>query len=110
MGERRPKSGTGGTNEGPHTGPNDPTGRGEYDPATGLWDYYETAEGAGLTWEAILDHWGLIVADFADYYTIRLHRDPVTWAEFKAYVAGLLAVESRLWRATRPETDQPPEG
>jgi hypothetical protein len=38
----------------------------------------------------------------------------MTWAEFRALVTGLLAVESRLWRATRPpdksESDELPEG
>lgn len=80
-------------------------GRGGFDPVTGLWDYYEQPEdtGSSVTWEEILAHWGLLVADFAEHYGIRLHTRPaMTWAEFQVLVEGLLAMQSRLWRATRP--------
>jgi hypothetical protein len=44
-----------------------------------------------------------LVADFADTYGIRLYTRPVmTWHEFRALTHGVLAVESRLWRATKP--------
>ncbi|MCB8775817.1 hypothetical protein LJD49_29295, partial [Escherichia coli] len=67
----------------------DPTGRGAYDPATGLYEWYEREE-QGRTWEEILEHWSLIVADFAEHYTIRLRAAPVmSWAEFADLVAGL---------------------
>lgn len=52
----------------------------------------------------------MIVADFASEYSIRLYTVRLSWAEFRRYVHGLLQTETRLWRATRPEQDQPPEG
>lgn len=109
MGERRPKSRVGGAGQDPPTGADDPTGRGDYDAATGLWEWYERPEdtGAPVTWEEILTHFTLIVADFASEYGIRLHRDPPSWAEFRDLVHGLLQTESRLWRATRPDDDEP---
>jgi hypothetical protein len=88
------------------TGDPDPGAHGIYDHVTGLSDFYEQDDGdqgSAVTWEEILGHWDLLVADFAEHYGIRLHTRPrMTWAEFRSLVAGLLAVESRLWRATRP--------
>jgi hypothetical protein len=42
------------------------------------------------------------VADFADVYGIRLHREQPPWCEFRDLIQGLLAGESRLWRALKP--------
>jgi hypothetical protein len=107
VGARRPKSNAGSGPGG--TGPDDPHGRGDYDAATGLWDWYERPEeGSPVTWEETLTHFPLIVADFGSEYGIRLHRDALTWAEFRDFVGGLLQTESRLWRALRPETDDNP--
>lgn len=106
MGERHPKSGDGGTVRGRQDGPNDPTGRGAYDAGTGLWEWYDRGEdeetGDPVTWEQILDQWPVIVADFADVYGIRLHREQPPWCEFRDLIQGLLAGESRLWRALKP--------
>ena len=46
----------------------DPYGRGEYDPETGLSDYYEypKGHGKGRPWKDILSHWRLIEADLQD--------------------------------------------
>jgi hypothetical protein len=108
VGNRHPKSNTG---SGPgNSGHDDPHGRGDYDAATGLWEWYDRPQEAGdpVTWEQILTHFPLIIADFADLYTIRLHRDAPVWAEFRDLVFGLLQTsESRLWRATRPDEDEP---
>lgn len=107
MGKRRPKSGTGGTDDS-DSGPDDEYGRGEYDPATGLYEYYDRprqAEGSPVTWEEILDQFPLIIADFASEYGIRLHRESLTWAEFRHLVYGLLQTQSRLWHATRPDDE-----
>jgi hypothetical protein len=112
VGKRRPKSGGGGTGPDSPTGPDDPHGRGDYDAATGLWDWYERPEDTGtpVTWEEILTHHTLIVADFASEYGIRLHRDPPSWAEFRDLVHGLLQTESRLWRALRPDDEPTQQG
>lgn len=108
MGVRGPKRDPEGTDDGDSGA--DPTGRGAYDPATGLYEYYEKPrnEGAPVTWEEILTHWGLIVADFASEYGIRLHRESLTWLEFRHLVNGLLQTRSRLWHATRPEDEEKP--
>jgi hypothetical protein len=109
VGERSPKSNAG---SGPgSSGPNDPHGRGDYDASTGLWEWYDrpAEEGDPVTWEQILNHFPLIIADFASEYGIRLHKDPPVWAEFRDLIFGLLQTsESRLWRATRPDEDEPP--
>lgn len=50
----------------------------------------------------------MILADFAHLYGIRLHKEAPSWAEFRDLVHGLLQTsESRLWRATRPDEDEP---
>lgn len=113
----RPKSAAG-ADPGPagrgRGGPDDPLGRGDYDAATGIWEWYEEApeQGHAVTWEAILGHWPLLVADFAEHYGIRLRTRPAMgWAEFRDLTEGLLACDSRLYRATRPpepEAEEPP--
>jgi hypothetical protein len=55
----------------PGTAPNgDPDiyGRGQYNPDTGLSEYYEYPQGNrnGRTWREILTHWNAIEADFQD--------------------------------------------
>ena len=104
MGERPPKS-TPGRGEG---GPEDPTGRGLYDAATGLYEWYDVPEGQGdaVTWEQILNHFPLIIADLASEYGVRVHQETLMWAEFRDLVHGLLQTESRLWHATQPVKEQ----
>jgi hypothetical protein len=116
VGARGPKSGTGNAPATVDGGPDDPTGRGVYDEATGLWEWYDKPEetGAPVTWEQILDEarWPLIVADFASEYGIRLHRERLMWPEFRHLIHGLLQSKSRLWRAVTPTEEEPqaPEG
>lgn len=48
------------------------------------------------------------MADFAEHYSIRLHTRPaLSWAEFRDLTAGLLAADTRLYRATRPPDPEP---
>lgn len=48
------------------------------------------------------------MADFAEHYGIRLRtRPPMAWAEFRDLTEGLLACDSRLYRATRPPEPEP---
>jgi hypothetical protein len=107
----RPKSLSGGDEAGRRTGSGldgiEQYGRGEKDPVTGLYDWYDLPEGheahAGQGKEVrlvdLFEQWPLLVADFADCH-IRLHRerDSLTWAEFKDVLVGLLQSDSRLRR------------
>ncbi len=83
----------------------DEYGRGEYDPVTGLYEWYEIPEGhaaqatgPSVDLEAVIDHdQDLIVADFAAVYGIRLHRTrntDMTWREFLQLLIGLFADDS----------------
>ena len=72
----------------------DPYGRGEYNPETGLSDYYEYPEGTGKgrPWKDILIHWSLIEADLQDAGIdtgsgILRQR---SWAWLAVRIAGLL--------------------
>lgn len=90
-------------------------GRGERDPETGVYDWYELPEdheahggqGAEVRLLDAIAQWPLVVADFADR-NIRLHRerDSLTWAEFRDVLVGLLMdPNSRLWRHFSRDTD-----
>ena len=113
MEQRRPKRTPGPADEdrqGPDGGP---SGCGEYDAATGLYEYYEDTVEAGtpLTWEELLTHFPAIVADFAEHYRIRLHQRPaMSWAEFRDLLFGLLRTESRLRALTAPPPPEPEAG
>lgn len=81
-------------------------GRGQRDPASGLYEWYELpdghsaaqAEGSTLSVLTLCEQWDLVVSDFASEYGIRLHVEDPTWAEFLTLVRGLLSTDSRLWR------------
>jgi len=86
----------------------DPYGRGEFDPETGLSEWYDYPEGhaetGGLTWAKILTHWNLIEADLQDAGIdidsgILKRR---TWRWLAVRISGLLSVESRLQRKLFP--------
>jgi hypothetical protein len=93
----------------------DKYGRGQYDPASKLYEWYEVppdklaeAEGQGspVTWEAILERWALIEADLHSEYGIDLD-DPVTrgrrWRWLRVRIAGLLSADTRIARALAPK-------
>ena len=90
-------------------------GRGKYDEATGLYEFYEdipkevttTFEGGPLTWGRILEKGVAIVADFRSEYGLSLAspkvRRRLTWLEFTALVQGLLMADTRLLRELKPD-------
>lgn len=71
-------------------------GFGEYDPVTGLheWYYDPAAEaGSGVTWPALLERWALVEADLHDRYGVDCDRlDGRTWRWLRARIVGLLTV------------------
>ena len=92
-------------------------GRGERDPETGLFDYYELpddheahgGQGSEVRLLDAIEQWPLLVADFVDR-GIRIHkeRDSLTWAEFRDVLVGLLMdPNSRLWRHFSRDSDAP---
>lgn len=104
-----------GAQPGPAQGKEDPYGRGEFDEATGLWEWYEypseaerqRSQGKGLTWARLLEHWPLIEADMHQTYgvdvgsSILLNR---TWRWLSVRIVQLLTEEStRLHRAIYPQ-------
>lgn len=100
-------------------------GVGRRDPVTGIYEVYDVpewykakrrheaaaSEGGGIPWAEIFAQWGLLVADFASEYRIRLTTDIrcMTWREFKQLTRGLLAAETRLSRyfTLPPDVDDP---
>ena len=92
-------------------------GRGEKDPETGVYDWYDLPDdhaahsGQGrqeVRFLDLIEQWPLVVADFADV-GVRLHRerDSLTWAEFHSLLSGfLLDPTSRLWRHFTRDTDE----
>lgn len=116
MGDRwRPKSGgaVSATEQG--DSPLDQFGRGEKDPVTGLYEWYDygtqqvTASGVG--WSELIAEWRLIDIDFAKTYGVdlddNLHR-PFRW--FAARVAGLLSFPDTLLRARFRDDEPTSEG
>jgi hypothetical protein len=116
---RRPKSALGG-DPGGDSGPRGleaiaEFGRGEVDPETGLFDWYDIPPGhaarrvvdegerGSVTILEVVEQWELLVADFRSEYGIGLALgEPVPWREFRPLVAGLLACDSRLARHFTP--------
>jgi hypothetical protein len=88
----------------------EPEGQGEFDAATGLWEYYESPEpeaaqapsagvGRAVSWADLLRHWALIEADLADAYGIDLEAAPSvlttrSWRWLRVRITGLLSSES----------------
>lgn len=121
MGDRwRPKSDPGGsaagTASGPQAGRDDPSGRGTYDEATGLWDWYEdvpeelTAAGAGAwewTADQALNEWYLIEGEFDDRWGYDLSEllHTKTWRWFWVRLRYLMSTDSAIRRRLAP----PPE-
>lgn len=93
-------------------------GRGEYDPVTGLYEWYEgglptsreSGSLSGLTWEQLLQQWPLIEADLHQVYGIDVEDGILRerpWRWFQARVLGLLSCESRLHRRFAPPPEDP---
>ena len=87
-------------------------GRGERDPETGVYDWYELPEdheahgeaSGGFTLLDLIDHWSLIVADFQSEYGIELESWHGTGSMFRDRLEGLMFQGTRLfWRATREQ-------
>lgn len=83
-------------------------GRGDYDEATGLYEWYDLPsdhsakrrQGGEVAWRSLIEQWALLEADWSSEYGERLARvwPSLTWREFRTGVAGLLACDSRLSR------------
>lgn len=114
--ELRGKS-TGGPQADPDEDPaSNPYGRGDYDPATGLWDWYEyppevqrARDGLSFTWPELFAHWPLICADLHAEYGIDvdsgiLRRRRASWLCDR--VLGLLHRDTPLARVMRPDNDK----
>lgn len=87
---RRPKS------PGRPEAPKGYVGRGDYDEATGLYEWYEEVH-SGIGWGSILAHWGLIEADLHDVYGIDVEDgilDRRSWRWLEQRIAGLMASRS----------------
>lgn len=86
-----------------------PEGFGDYDPETGLWEFYHAQTGQqpeGYGWPEILKRWRLIVADLwdrgIDLADPELRRDR-TWHWLQIQIEGLLAVPPQLMEQTVPD-------
>lgn len=72
-------------------------GFGEYDPVTGLWEWYHDpaaeAGRSGVTWARVLAEWGSVEADLHDRYGIDCDRlEGRTWRWLRTRIVGLLTV------------------
>jgi hypothetical protein len=96
-------------------------GRGEFDPVTGLYEWYEgglptpkrARSGAlkNLTWERLLEQWPLIEADLHDTYGIDVEDGILrrrTWRWLQVRIFGLLSAETRLYRHFAPPPEDSP--
>ena len=91
-----------------------PTGRGHYDPETGLSDWYEAegrrVQGEGKQWSQILKHWDLIEVDLHQWYGVDVGDGVLvrrTWRWLERRIQGLLAIEkSRLRFTLYPPKEQ----
>lgn len=89
-------------------------GRGEYDPVTGLWEWYELPEERTqprVSWGDILSRWPLVEADLHEVYGIDAEDRELmrsrSWRWLETRIAGLLAADTRLSRALAPEPELP---
>jgi hypothetical protein len=95
----------------PEGGDLDQYGRGEYDEATGLYEWYdlppERAQGKGQAFSLteLLAQRALVVADFASEYGVELETWAGTWRMFLDRLTGLLHTDSRLARHFQPKED-----
>ena len=92
----------------------DQYGRGNKDPNTGIWDWYEEVPreviaptGTPVSWPAILDQWGLIEALFHSTYGVdlsKVHRTE-SWRWFVIRLRLLLRTENPLSRHFAPDEE-----
>ena len=102
-------------------------GCGEYDPVTGLYEWYEggipapkqgrARQGAPeLTWDRLLAQWPLIEADLHSEYGIDVEDGRAegngilqrrTWRWLQIRILGLLSAETRLHRHFAPPPEDP---
>ena len=115
MGERSgPKSPSGGDRHRDRFAESEQYGRGERDPLTGLYEWYEFPpdfleedQAQGISVLTLCEQWPLVVADFASEYGIRLATGEfVAWREFEALLTGLLAADTRLYRHFTSPTEE----
>lgn len=90
----------------------DEYGCGDYDPETGLYEWYEfppeVGDGPALTWRDLLSQWALIEADLqevgVDVESGILADRSARWLRVR--ILGLFATQSRLWRHFNPPKQQ----
>lgn len=84
-------------------------GRGELDPETGLYEWYELpaelqpgTEQTQVNWNQILDRWSLVEADLHEQYGIDLSSGVLrkrSWRWLRTRIYGLLSANTRLNRS-----------
>ncbi|MFB9852440.1 hypothetical protein ACFFMR_18860 [Micromonospora andamanensis] len=72
----------------------------------------ERRRGEPVAWSAILSRWRLIEADLASEYGLDLEAEPRllasrSWRWLETRILGLLAADTRLYRALAPEPEMP---
>lgn len=95
----------------------DEYGHGDYDPETGLYEWYELPEEVtapqALTWIDLLGQWDLIEADLHEHYGIDTATGILAARDgrwIRTRIAGLLLTDSRLHAyvvALKKPQDQP---
>lgn len=89
-------------------------GRGEKDPVTGLYEWYEYPAGwdLGLTWAKILTLWPLVEQDLHQVYGIDVEEPGLlrarSWRWLSTRILGLLTVESSRLRTVLIPRKEPP--
>lgn len=93
-------------------------GRGEQNPATGLYEWYEipddvwraeTGQNRQVAWRDILTHWSLVEADLHERYGLDVDQPGLlktrTWRWLRVRIVGLLETgETRIARALTPQS------
>lgn len=102
----RGKSGSAEPGGAPNGDP-DPHGRGQYNPETGLSEYYDYPDGkapnSGLRWDDVYKHWNMIEADLQEVYGIDIESGVLgtrTYRWLIVRIAGLMSVERSRLRLT----------
>ena len=118
MGDRwRPKS-AGSVGEGEHeqgAAAFEKAGRGELDPKTGLYEWYEdipveltVARSSGPAWAAVLNQWALLEPVFHHEFGVDLSEvlHVKSWRWFAVRVSHLLATDNPLARFFAPKSEE----
>lgn len=97
----------------------DQYGRGDYDPQTGLWDYYELPDhlapgGERVEWRTLLENWALIEADLHSEFGIDFDDAALmsrrNWRWLRSKIIGLLSADTRIARKLAPPPPKTPAG